>query len=93
MGSFDRLAGVDILVTQQGLPESMKAEPSKEVEKLALSYNATQSVKTEKSEFFIGTNANGQQSVISYTKSLLILVKSSGKISNERWQSYIEDLK
>lgn len=89
----DTVNDVDFLVTQQLLPETMKKEPSKEVEKLAISYNATQSVKTEKAEFFIGTNTNGQQSVITYTKSLLILIKTSGKLSNERWQSYIEDLK
>jgi hypothetical protein len=89
----DTISGISILVTEQQLPESFKAETSKEVEKLAIGYNATQAVKTEKVEFFVGTNTNGQQSVITYTKTLLILLKSSNKISNERWQTYIEDLR
>ena len=89
----DKIGAVDILVTQQLLPESMKAEPGASVEKIAIGYNANFSVKTEKSQFFIGTSEGGEQSVIAYTKTLLILIKSSGKITNDRWQEYIEDLK
>jgi len=89
----DKINGVDIQVSEQLLPDNLKTSTSSEVEKLALGFNATQSVKTEKTEFFIGANTNGQQSVITYTKTLLILIKSSAKISNERWTTYIEDLK
>ena len=90
----DKINGIDILVTEQLLPESYTSEIGKKVEELALSFNATQSVQTEKSEFFIGTNAtSGEQSVITYTKTLLILIKSNNKITNERWQDYIENLK
>ncbi len=89
----DDIYGVSILVTQQQLAESFKTETSKQVEKLAIGFNATQSIKTEKAEFFVGTNTSGQQSVITYTKTLLILLKSDNKISNERWQTYIENLK
>jgi hypothetical protein len=89
----DKIGAVDILVTQQLLPESMKAEPAASVEKIAIGYNANFSVQTEKSQFFIGTSEGGEQSVITYTKTLLILIKSNNKITNERWQDYIENLK
>lgn len=89
----DKINNIDILVSEQELPESMKTDTSAQVEKLAIGFNATQSVKTEKVEFFIGTSTSGEQSVITYTKTLLVFLKSSAKISNERWQSYIEDLR
>lgn len=88
----DKIGSIEVQVTQQQLPDSFKVNPSSEVEKLAIGFNATQSVKTTKREFFIGTSAQGPQSVITYTKDLLIFIKSGGKVTNEAWQRYIEDL-
>jgi hypothetical protein len=89
----DMIGPVHILVSEQLLPESFKTDTHAQVEKLAIGFNASQSVKTEKSEFFIGINSDGEQSVISYNKTLLIFLKSSAKIANDRWQTYIEDLR
>lgn len=89
----DKIGDVNILVSEQALPEGFKTDTGAQVEKLAVGFNATQSVKTEKVQFFVGSNSDGEQSVITYTKTLLIFLKSSAKITNERWQTYIEDLK
>ena len=89
----DKIGAVNVLVSEQQLPDVFKIGTSAQVQKMAIGFNATQSVKTEKVEFFVGSNSDGEQSVITYTKTLLIFLKSSAKVSNERWQSYIEDLK
>lgn len=89
----DKIGTVEILVSEQTLPEGFKTDTGTQVEKLAVGFNATQSVKTEKVQFFLGSNTDGEQSVITYNKTLLIFLKSSAKVTNERWQTYIETLK
>ena len=89
----DSIGTATLLVSEQLLPENFKTNTSAEVQKMAIGFNANQAVKTEKVEFFIGSNTDGEQSVITYTKTLLIFLKSSSKITKERWQTYIENLK
>ena len=88
----DKIGPVEVQVTQQQLPDNFKQNTSAEVEKMAISFNATQAIKTSTVEYYVGTSTQGPQSVITYRKNLLIFIKSSGKISNDIWTRYITDL-
>ena len=88
----DKIGTVEVQVTQQQLPDSFKQNTSAEVEKMAIGFNATQAVKTSAVEYYVGTSAQGPQSIITYKKNLLIFIKSAGKISNDTWTRYITDL-
>ena len=89
----DTLAGVQIAVSQQPLPDDFKDDPDASAAELAKSYKADQSVKQADTTVHIGTSARGPQSVIFTKKGLLVLIKSEAPIAASEWLAYIGSLR
>lgn len=88
----DTVDGALLNVSQQRLPESFKANPANAVKDLAKAYNATTTVDAAGISVYIGTSANGPQSVIFTKDTVLILIKSDKKIQDSAWISYVRSL-
>lgn len=91
-GYADTLAKTPIIVSQQELPDELKDDVEGQVNTLAEGYRATRIVKAGPTTIHIGTSAKGPQSVIFTKNSLLVLIKSSAKISDADWSAYVSSL-
>jgi hypothetical protein len=89
----DTIDGVKVNISQQPLPDSFKPDVDKSIAELAKSYSATDKITNDSLTMYVGTSAQGPQSVILAKDSLLILMKSTGKIDDKSWAAYAESLK
>lgn len=89
---LDRVEGTEIRVTQQPLPDDFKEDTIVQVEQLAQGYKANEKISVGDTTVYIGTSAKGPQSVIFSMDNLLILIKSSAKLTNDQWAHYITTL-
>lgn len=83
----DSINGVGINVSGQKMPNG------KSLADIAKGSNATTEVASKYGTIYIGTNHNGPQWVFFERDNTLVLINSSGTISNEAWKNYIETLK
>lgn len=88
----DKINNVTINVSQQPLPSDFKKDTSNKVADLAKAYGATHEVKIGSNSMFIGSSADGPQSAILTKNDTLILMKSTGKIPDDAWASYVKSL-
>jgi hypothetical protein len=88
----DNLDSVGITVSEQPLPEAFKNNIDTQLADLAKKFNANDHLETPSATTYIGTSANGPQSVIVTKKNLLILIKSQKKIEDSSWIRYINSL-
>lgn len=88
----DTILGTAITVSQQTLPHAFVADSDTKVAELAKAYNATNKIVAGDTTIYIGTNADGPQSVIFTKNNLLIMIKSKATIKNSDWASYIQSL-
>lgn len=89
---IDTVGGALLNVSQQRLPESFKANTADSVKEMAKAYNATTPLTVSGTTAYIGTSADGPQSVIFSKNGLLVLIKSDKKIQDTSWISYINSL-
>ena len=89
----DTLADISIIVSEQPLPDEFKTDINQQIRTLAASYNAEHTFDAGGVTVYIGKSVKGPQSLIFTTRGLLILVKSSGTISDDRWKEYIRSLR
>lgn len=88
----DTVDGALLNVSQQRLPESFKANTANAVKEMAKAYNASTTLDASGTTVYIGTSADGPQSVIFSKSELLVLIKSDKKIQDSAWISYITSL-
>ena len=88
----DKIDGVAIIVSQQPIPDSFQPDIDKHVAELAKSYVATDKITTGAVTIYVGTSASGPQSAILIKNNVLVLVKSSQKISDDSWAAYANTL-
>lgn len=88
----DKIGKVSVAVSEQPLPANFVADPSHQIAQLAQGFNATEKITAGGTQVYIGTSANGPQSVILAKDSLLILIKSTSSIANNQWAAYINSL-
>lgn len=88
----DKINNISIAVSQQPLPENFKENTTAQIEKMATSFNAMDKVTVGGNHIYIGTSGDGPQSVIFTKKDLLILIKSTSRISDNDWVKYITSL-
>lgn len=88
----DVVDGTQLNVSQQQLPENLRTDTSKKVAELATGFAANEKIDAHGLEAYVGTSIRGPQSVIFVKNNLLILIKSSGKLTNQQWADYIESL-
>lgn len=89
----DSIGGVEIIVSQQQLPESFGEVTEDKVKKIAEDFSATKAITTANPTAYLGTNEKGPQSVVFYKNKLLVLIKSTNKIDEHDWAEYITNLK
>lgn len=90
----DKIAGTDVTVSQQPLPDSFKASPMDEVEKLAKNFKATKRINTGKVIAFTGISSeDGTQTVIFAKKDLLIFIRATKELNSNNLAAYIDNLK
>jgi hypothetical protein len=89
----DQIDDVAISVSQQPLPESFASNKDTQVSETAEKFNATEEIQAGLTKVYIGTSAQGPQSLIFTKNELLVLIKSQQKIDDARWISYINNLK
>jgi hypothetical protein len=88
----DTIDGVSIFVSQQPIPDSFQPNVDDKVAQLAASYTATDKISAGSTPVYVGTSAQGPQSVIFSKNNLLVLIKSASKISDDAWTSYANSL-
>lgn len=88
----DTINGVVINVSQQQLPDSFKNDPAGQTTQLAKSYNAVSELLVGETRVYLGNSARGPQSLIFTKDSLLILIQSQNKLSDDVWTKYISEL-
>lgn len=90
---IDTIDSILINVTQQQLPESFKNNPEASLAQMAKAYNATTPLKADGTAIYLGTSADGPQSVLFTKNDLLVLIKSEKKIQDSSWISYVSSLR
>lgn len=88
----DYIGNNRITVTQQPLPADFKDDLAFKIEELAKNYKASEKITVDSLVVHIANSAKGPQSVIFAKDGLLVLARSSVKISNDKWIGYIETL-
>ncbi len=88
----DVLDGIQLNVSQQQLPDNFKQDKDGELAKLAEQFSANQKITMGENVVYIGTSSKGPQSAITSIGGLLILIKSSGPLTNDQWSGYIASL-
>lgn len=88
----DSINGTAITVSQQALPQSFHDDTDTKIAELAKAYNASNKITAGSTTVYIGTNAEGPQSVIFTKNQLLIMIKSKGTIKESDWTTYIQSL-
>ncbi len=88
----DKIGTVQVTVSEQPLPTKLETDPATQVAQLAQNFSATDKFVAGTTTVYIGTSAQGPQSVILTKKNLLILIKSTHTLTNNQWAAYINTL-
>lgn len=84
--------GVTMTISQQPLPDSLRANP-KEIQKIAESIGAKEKVVTTNGDAYISTDdKTATQRVVVAHRQLLVFIQSSKSMTNAEWVSYIQQL-
>ena len=89
----DSIGEVQINVSQQPLPDAFDGDVDNQIAYLAKGYHADVKIDADGTDVYVGTSAKGPQSVIFTKNNLLILIKSSAKISTDDWAAYVSSMK
>ena len=88
----DQLVGLEIVVSQQKLPETFKADPQGSLENFAKKINATTPVDAGDVKAFAGKSVNGPQTIVFQKNELLIFIYSPKELDKNIVGSYIKIL-
>jgi len=88
----DKIDGIQVNVSQQELPDDLKKDTEENLASLAENFHADQKLTVDNTTAYIGTSSKGPQSVIFVRSNLLILIRSTDKVSNDQWTAYISSL-
>lgn len=89
----DTLFSTPINVSQQPLPKEFQPDIATQVAELAKGYHADHFISVKDTKVYIGTSAKGPQSVIFVKGETLVLIKSSAKLTDDQWTSYVDSLR
>ena len=89
---IDKIGTVQINVSEQPLPANFTTDTATQVAQLAEGFGATEKFTAGSTIVYIGTSAQGPQSVIFTKQNLLILIKSVAVLNNNQWAAYISSL-
>ncbi len=89
----DTVSGVTVNVSQQPLPDDFKTETTKKMKELADGFNAKHTFRAGETLVYSGVSVEGPQSIIFTKDGVLVLMKASKALPDEKWVSYIESMK
>ena len=89
----DQIAGTDITVSQQPLPQDFTSNPDQSVANLAQKYNATTKLSAGGTTIYTGHSAAGNQTTIFTKNNLLVFITSKKTVANDRLTAYIQSLR
>jgi hypothetical protein len=90
----DVIDGTEVTVSQQPLPDNFKTNSTKEVEKLAASFKATNAITAGKVTAYSGVaSETGTQTIVFTKNQLLIFILASKELTGKSIAKYITDLK
>lgn len=89
----DSIDNVQINVSQQPVPDGLKANQNERIKGVAEDFGATEKIETPRgTTFYLGQSAKGIQSVIFTRNDLLILIKTHDTINTEEITGYVDSL-
>ncbi len=89
----DKITGVDVTISQQALPDTFKANPEQEVEKLAKNFNANKIIYAGEVKAFSGISSEDKTQTVVFTKkNLLIFVRAVKELDKDGLVQYIINL-
>jgi hypothetical protein len=90
----DKLDGVPIDVSEQPLPPSFQTNTASHVSQLAKGYGANEKLDLSGgNKAYVGTSAEGTQSLIMTKANVLVLIKSSTPLTVNQWAAYVNALR
>lgn len=89
----DKLSGVDLIISQQNIPNNFKTDPVAGVAKLAKDINANTKLDIGGFEAYLGQSIKGPQTVVFTKDGSLVFIKSAQTITKEEWIKYLGTLK
>jgi hypothetical protein len=89
----DTINGVQITVSMQPLPDSVKPDVSANVQKIAEGFAANTKLNVSSGDAYLGTSEKGPQSIVGDKNNLLVFMYSSTKIDQQAWANYFNALK
>ena len=93
ISSSHNLNGIDIILSQQVLPEAFKHNPQNNVSDTAKRFNATKEITAGDTIAYAGKSADGPQTIIFHKNNILVFIYSPIELDNQTIASFIEDLK
>jgi hypothetical protein len=88
----DTIGTVSITVSEQLLPQNFITDTAAKVKDVATNFNADKTIEAGGTTVYIGTSAQGPQSILFSKNKLLVLMRSTAPVTNEQWVSYIQKL-
>jgi|APMI01.1.fsa_nt_gi hypothetical protein len=88
----DTIGAIQLIVSQQAMPDSFKDDPEDQLKELAQNYGANEHITVNNRTVYVGTSSKGPQSLLFFIDKTLLLIKSSTKLSNDQWVAYIAAL-
>lgn len=88
----DEIESIEIIVSQQPIPEPFKGNVAAQVKQFAEGFGATTLLEANGSDAYIGRSASGPQWVIFTKSNTLVIIKSEKTISQADWVRYINSL-
>ncbi len=89
---IDKIGESSINISEQPLPDDLKSDTESRINTLAQDFGAREKVTIGSTIIHIGTSTKGPQSIIFSKNGLLIMIKSTVTISNDKWAAYISNL-
>jgi hypothetical protein len=89
----DQIDTIPITISQQKLPDTFKANPIVELEKLAKQINANTKLEAVGGiNAFMGQSVRGPQTVVFVKDQTLIFIKSDSQVAISAWNNYLDTL-
>ena len=81
-----------IVVGQQPLPEDFKENTEEQLESLAKTYKSSEKVTVNGTTIHIASSAKGPQAVIFVKNGILVNIRSSVTLTQDKWIDYVNSL-
>lgn len=85
----DKITGVEVVISEQSLPDNIKKDADGEVEKIAKSFSADKIIYAGEVKAFYGVSEAGPQTIIFSKKDLLLFIYAPKELDKDGVVQYI----